>query len=188
MVLAGTGAHPLQQGVGQVHEGAGNKVGRVLWKSRECGWELFMEQIKGADSLPVVCVNISESQKLWMAMCSRNGSKGAGSKEKSWRMGRNPLAFLHPGASSESREGKAAVNNAQELENIWKKAKWLKRFLFYFYFFSSTKKLHSSQEKKNKEERNERRKAGGRKMDLEIGYLNVSGKWFLERKLLQNTA
>lgn len=141
MVLAGTGAHPLQRGVGQVHEGAGNKVGRVLWKSRECGWEFFMEQIKGADSLPMVCVNISENQKLWMAECSRNGSKGAGPKEKSWRMDRNPLAFLHPGASSESREGKAAVNNAQELENIWKKAKWLKRFLFYFYFFFQHKKI-----------------------------------------------
>lgn len=101
MVLAGTGAHPLQRGVGQVHEGAGNKVGRVLWKSRECGWELFMEQIKGADSLPMVCVNISGSQKLWMAKCSRNGSKGAGPKEKSWRMDRNPLAFLHRGDSSE---------------------------------------------------------------------------------------
>lgn len=57
-----------------------------------------------------------------------------------------------------------------------------------FFFFPAQKKLHSSQEKKNKEERNERRKAGGRKMDLEIGYLSVSGKWFLERKLLQNTA
>lgn len=102
MVLAGTGAFPLQRGVEQVWEGAGNKVGRVLRKSRECRWELFMEQIKGADSLPTVCVNIAEaeSQKLCVAKCSRNGSKGAGLKEKSWRMDRNPLAFLLPRATA----------------------------------------------------------------------------------------
>lgn len=60
-------------------------------------------------------------------------------------------------------------------------------FLFLF-FFPAQKNCIVAKKKKNKEERNERRKAGGRKMDLEIGYLNVSGKWFLERKLLQNTA
>jgi len=87
-----------------------------------------------------------------------------------------------PGPARRAVSGgdKPDVNSACKSANIWKKARQLKRFLF----FPSSKNYTVRKRK----ERNERGKSCGRKMDLEIGYLGVRGKSFSGRKLLQNTA